>query len=106
MTDTPPAAPGETPMRVYGFCWFHRPSYVEARSLMTDPEAMPEGFDEWLKTARGIERQITERGDKVIRIGFDPKAFLLFCVTRGTVPNEQARAQWAATEARRRYRGH
>ncbi|TBW39951.1 hypothetical protein EYW49_04585 [Siculibacillus lacustris] len=105
MTDSPttPTAPTAPTLRIFGFCWFHRATYARDRGLMTDPEVLFETFDQWLKSARQIEREISARGDKVVRIGFDPTEFLLFCATRGLKPDEQSRAAWAAQEVRKKY---
>jgi hypothetical protein len=101
MTKTAPA----TPQRIVGFCWFHRASYDSARAAMADPEVLFDTFDEWLSAAKKIEADVTAKGDKVLRIRFDLASFLLFCVGKGTLPNEQARASWAAAEARKKFTG-
>ena len=101
MTKTEPAQP----KRLYGFCWFHRADYDRARGAMADPDILFETYDEWLKAAKKIEAEVSARGDKVVRIRFDLAAFLLYCVSHDTLPNEQARAAWAAAEARKKYTG-
>jgi hypothetical protein len=99
-----PSEPGAPP-RIYGFCWFKRDHYAEARALMSDPETLFDTFDEWLKGARQIEREMTERGEKVVRIGFDPVGFVLWCASHNRTPNADARSKWAAAEARRKFGG-
>lgn len=96
-------APAEPKRRILGFCWFRRETYDQARSVMSDPEILFDSFDEWLVAARKIEREIAAKGDKVVRIRFDLPAFLLWCAARGRMPDEQARAGWAAEEARKRF---
>ena len=93
----------ETKRRILGFCWFRRETYDDARSVMSDPEVLFDTFDEWLSAARTIEREVTAKGDKVVRIRFDLPAFMLWCAARGRLPDEQARAGWAADEARKKY---
>lgn len=106
---TPPATGTDAPgaggpvKRILGFCWFHRDDYDRARSVMADPEVLFPTFDEWLKSAKRIESEVTARGDKVVRIRFDGASFLLFCASRSRRPDEQARAAWAAQEVRKRY---
>ena len=99
MSKTAPAAPA----RIIGFCWFHRDGYADARAMMADPEILFDTFDEWLAAAKKIEREVTARGEKVVRIRFDPAAFLLWCVGANRQPDEKARAAWAADAARRKY---
>lgn len=101
MTKTAPA----TPQRIVGFCWFHRDGYDSARTAMSDPEVLFDTFDEWLSAARKIEKEVTERGDKVVRIRFDLASFMLFCIGKGSKLDEQARAAWAANEARKKFAG-
>ncbi len=101
MTKTAPA----TPKRIVGFCWFHRDSYLDARSAMADPEVLFDTFDEWLKAAKKIEAEVTAKGDKVVRIRFDLASFLLFCVGSRRLPDEQARAAWASNEVQKKYSG-
>jgi len=101
MTKTAPA----TPQRIVGFCWFHRDDYDRARAAMADPEVLFDTFDEWLAAARKIEKEVTEKGDKVVRIRFDLASFTLFCIGKSSQMNEQARAAWAANEARKKFAG-
>lgn len=93
----------DTKRRILGFCWFRRETYADARAAMADPERLFDSFDEWLAAARGVEREVSEKGDKVVRIRFDLPAFLLWCAARSRLPDEQARAAWAADEARKRF---
>ena len=90
-------------LRIYGFCWFLRDDYDEARAAMADPEALFDTYAEWLKAAKKIEADVAAQGGKVVRIRFDLPSFLFYCQARGVPPVEQARADWAATELRRRY---
>ncbi len=99
---TKPANDANRP-RIIGFCWFRRESYQDARSLMADPDVLFDTFDEWLVAARQIERDVTEKGDKVVRIRFDAASFMLWCASHGRMPDEQARAAWAAAEARKKF---
>lgn len=101
MTKTAPAQP----KRIVGFCWFHRDGYLDARAAMADPEVLFDTYDEWLKAAKTIEADVAAKGDKVVRIRFDLPAFLLFCISANTLPNDHARANWAAAEARKKYAG-
>jgi hypothetical protein len=96
-------ATDEKKRRILGFCWFRRETYEQARSVMSDPEVLFDTFDDWLTAARRIEREVTDRGDKVVRIRFDLPAFVLWCAARGRLPDEQARAGWAAEEARKKF---
>ena len=95
--------PPETPLRVYGFCWFLRDEYDEARAAMADPEVLFDTYGEWLKAAKKIEADVTAQGGKVIRIRFDLPSFRFYCLTHNVPPVEQTRANWAAAELRRRY---
>ncbi|MCE1235601.1 MAG: hypothetical protein LWW93_04500 [Hyphomicrobiales bacterium] len=96
-------ATDETKQRILGFCWFRRDGYDQARAIMSDPERLFDGFDQWLAAARTIEREVTAKGEKVVRIRFDLPAFLLWCAARGRLPDEQSRAGWAADEVRKKY---
>lgn len=96
-------ATDEPKKRILGFCWFRRETYDQARTMMSDPEVLFDGFDEWLAAARKVERDVTTRGDKVVRIRFDLPAFLVWCAAHGRRPDEQARAGWAAAEARKKF---
>ena len=96
-------ADAAAPNRIYGFCWFKRETYDASRAAMSDPENLFDTFDEWLAAARKVEREVTARGAKIVRIRFDLAAFLLWCVSHGRLPDEQARANWAAAEARKRF---
>jgi hypothetical protein len=93
----------EQPQRIIGFCWFHRETYDEARSMMADPEALFDTFDEWLKAARKIEAEVTAKGGKVVRVRFDLPAFMLYCASHNVAPYEQSRANWAAQEVKKKY---
>lgn len=95
--------PPATPMQIFGFCWFLREDYDTARAAMADPEVLFDTYAEWLKAAKKIEADVTAKGGKVIRIRFDLSAFLFYCAIHNVPPVEQARANWAATELRRRY---
>lgn len=89
--------------RILGFCWFRRETYDHDRSVMSDPEILFDSFDEWLAAARKIEREVAAKGDKVVRIRFDLASFLLWCAAHGRLPDEKARAGWAAGEARKKF---
>ncbi len=93
----------EAPLRVYGFCWFLRDDYDEARAAMEDPEVLFDTYAEWLKAAKKIEAEVAAQGGKVIRIRFDLESFMFYCVAHNVPPVEQTRANWAAAELRRRY---
>ena len=93
------------PIRVVGFCWFHRDGYDDARAAMSDPEILFDTFDEWLRAAKKIEADVSAQGDKVVRIRFDLASFLLFCVGAGRLPDEQARAAWASAEVKKKFLG-
>lgn len=93
------------PIRVVGFCWFHRDDYQNARAAMADPEILFDTFDEWLRAAKKIEADVSAQGDKVVRIRFDLASFLLFCVGAGRLPDEQARAAWASAEVKKKFFG-
>ena len=93
----------EKKRRILGFCWFRRESYDQARAVMSDPERLFDTFDEWLVAARTVEREVIAKGDKVVRIRFDLPAFLLWCASHGRYPDEDARAGWAAGEARKKF---
>jgi len=97
--------PPAEPQRIYGFCWFRRESYDQARSVMSDPEVLFDTFDEWLKAARKIESDMTGQGHKVVRVRFDLPSFLLYCMTHKVPPYEQSRANWAAQELRKKMTG-
>lgn len=97
-----PTSPADT-LRVFGFCWFLRDDYDEARAAMADPEVLFDTYAEWLKAAKKIEADVSAQGGKVIRIRFDLESFMIYCMTRNIPPVEQARADWAAAELRRRY---
>ncbi len=96
-----PKAPANT-LRIYGFCWFRREDYDEARAAMADPEVLFDTFDEWLKAAKKIESDMAAQGHKVVRIRFDIISFMLYCATHDVPPIEQSRANWAAAELRRK----
>lgn len=89
--------------RILGFCWFRRESYDHDRAMMSDPEILFDSFDEWLAAARKVEREVSAKGDKVVRIRFDLGSFLVWCASHGRMPDEQARAGWAAAEARKKF---
>ena len=89
--------------RVYGICWFAREDYDTARALMSDPEALFDTYDEWLSAARKLEGQVALEGDKSVRIRFDRDSFLLYCATHNLPPYEQARANWAGQEVKKKY---
>ncbi|WP_407049464.1 hypothetical protein [Methyloraptor flagellatus] len=93
------------PMKVYGFCWFKRDQYVAARAMMIDPQDLFDTYDEWLHEARAIEAKAQSEGVRVMRIRFDPVSFAWFCRVQGILPDNQARAAWAASEAKERYDG-
>ena len=42
---------------------------------------------------------------EAVRIRFDPVSFAWFCRVQGILPDNQARAAWAASEAKERYDG-
>ena len=89
-------------LRIYGFCWFRRENYEEARAVMADPEVLFDTFDEWLKAAKKIEADVAAQGHKVVRVRFDLQSFLLYCMTHNVAPIEQTRANWAAAELKRK----
>lgn len=98
MTQTP-----AEPQRIYGICWFRREDYAEALKVMSDPEALFDTFDEWLKAARRIEADVIAKGAKVVRVRFDLRSFMLYCMTHNVPPYEQSRANWAAQEVKKKY---
>lgn len=89
---------------VIGLCWFNRRHFDDHRALMSDPDELFDTFDEWLKSAKTLEAQVTAQGKKVVRIPFDPVSFLLHCATTGHLPDGAARSRWAAIETERRFR--
>ena len=95
----------DQPRQIYGFCWFRREDYDTARSLMSDPEALFDTYDEWLSAARKIESDVVAKGAKVVRVRFDTASFLLYCMSHNVPPFEQSRANWAAQELRKKVTG-
>jgi hypothetical protein len=82
--------------------WFTRATYASHRAIMSDPEVLPESFDEWLAQAKAGERGLQAAGAVTIRVPFDPLAFTLFCASRRLNPNGKTRSEFAAVQARMR----
>lgn len=77
---------------VIGIAWFKdETTYRRALEVFTDPESIPDSFEEW----RGIvEKQlelIKSTGSTAIRADIDPESFVDWCAARGFVANSQGR---------------
>ncbi len=90
------------PINAAALLWFNRATYASHRAIMSDPEVLPEAFDEWLAQAKAGERGLQAQGAVTIRVPFDPLAFTLFCASRRLNPNGKTRSEFAAVQARMR----
>lgn len=91
-----------SPINAAALLWFNRATYASHRTIMSDPEVLPESFDDWLARAKVAERQLQDQGAMTVRVPFDPLAFTLFCAARRLNPNGKTRSEFAAVQARMR----
>ena len=77
---------------VIGIAWFKdEATYRKALSIFTDPENMPDSFNDW-KALVGRECELIKgSGNIAIRAHIDPETFTAWCASRGFVANSQGR---------------
>lgn len=86
----------DLPLAAIGIPWYERDAYARIRSIMDDPDMLPERFDEWLEVAHLLENEIKTRGQRVIRAIIEPEQFRSWCLSRGKKPNAKSRRHFAA----------
>jgi hypothetical protein len=91
MTATPP---------ITALPWYHRTHYPALLKLFSDPDKLPETYDEWLKRAESTEKQLQKTGFGVARIWIRPVPFAVWCKERNVSPDQRARLTFANEAAR------
>lgn len=86
--------------RLVGLPWYRRSDYAALLALFTDPDKLPTTFDEWLRHAESIEKQLRTAGLAVVRIWIRPGPFEVWCKERGLQPDQRARLNFANEGAR------
>ena len=83
-----------------GLPWYHCDDYAFLLTLFSDPDKLPGTFDEWLKRAEHVEKQLQVAGFAVVRVWIRPDAFEAWCAERGIPPDQRARLSFANEAAR------
>ena len=77
---------------VIGVAWFQDEStYRRARASFSDPENLPDSFEDWRALVGKQCALIRESGNTAIRADIEPEAFLAWCALRGFKANSAGR---------------
>jgi hypothetical protein len=81
--------------------WYRRRDYRALSKLFSDPENLPNTFEEWLKLALLSEGRFQRDGLAVARIVIRPVAFAAWCKERNLIPDQRTRLTYTNEAARR-----
>jgi hypothetical protein len=83
--------------------WFEPENYAGARAVMSDAEALPATYEEWLGSMHKALEGADASKMKVMKVNIEPARFLAWCQRLGISPDARARQAFANEEAYRRY---
>jgi hypothetical protein len=63
-----------------GISWYRRDTYQRCLNVFHDADSLPASFDDWLRRAEEVERQILGKGMKCLRVEIDLDLFLAWCL--------------------------
>lgn len=86
---------------IVGIAWYRREDYPRMLQIVKDPDDLPSTYDEWLRSAKKVERRMRRSSLHVVHTYIDPDALLAWCVFRGLEPNGEARARYCSDETAR-----
>jgi hypothetical protein len=75
--------------------WFLGDEYASLLLLVTDPEKLPEKFEDWLQRAEATEKHLQSNGYTVVRSVIRVAAFATWCKQRDVLPDQRARFGYA-----------
>lgn len=84
-----------------GIAWYQREHYAALRELFVDGHQLPISYDQWLQQAERLVRELTSRGQTVIKADIDPQHFPTWCIAHELNIDSQARQRWASVVAAR-----
>ncbi len=74
--------PNNLPMAT-GIPWYQPKDYKSCMSLFGETEDRTGTFDEWLAKATSLEKELTDRGMRILRIVIEPGECTRWCAAQG-----------------------
>ncbi len=75
--------PRNIPKVTGSIVWYKRENYERCLAIFDDADELHDTFDDWLVSAKELEKQLSDRGMKVIRAEIDPDTFPQWCTDQG-----------------------
>jgi hypothetical protein len=66
-----------------GITWYRKVDYATVLSLFSDSSGLPRTYEDWLKQAKAVEREVRRSGGRAIRAYIDPVEFPIWCQKTG-----------------------
>ncbi len=82
-----------------GLPWFNEKDYVNIRSIIPDPDTLPESFNTWLFEAMSSMDLLHEDNIKTKKVIIRPQALTSWCQGNKRLPDEWARQLYAFEHA-------
>ena len=86
-----------------GIPWYRPEDFESLRRLFIDRDVLHDTYDEWLTSARRIEKDLKDSGAFTVRAYIDPRTFPAWCLAKGMLPDEKARSTFASEAAYQAY---
>lgn len=81
---------------VVGLPWYQKEHYSHLRALFVDGARLHATYAEWLAAAQATETHLAANGNRVIRVPFEPEAFVAWCSAHDVAPDAQSRTRYAS----------
>jgi hypothetical protein len=84
---------------VVGIAWYRPEQWARLRALSTDPEALEDTFEEWVRLAEEKMEGLLQSGIMAKRISIDVEELNAWCIAQHLPMNGEARARFVAEKA-------
>lgn len=84
----------------HGIAWYRTAEdYRDLRAIFTDPDTLPDTYEDWLAQAEQVEKRMKAEGGRVVRAYIDPVDFPKWWQDHGCDVNAHGRMEFANAEA-------
>lgn len=84
----------------YGLAWYRRHQWERLRAASVDVEDLEYAYDEWLRDAEKVFREVEASGVDVRKVDVDVEHLISWCKKRGLELNGAARSTYASEKVR------
>lgn len=83
------------PPSIQAMIWYKEDEWDTLMELFPDSHLLPPTYQQWLKMAEDMKKQVEASGDLVIKVYIDPVTFPAWCKENGKAMDSEARAELA-----------